>query len=294
MEARRPATVARSGANFDMQPKEVTRPELIEPAPRTETAAISQTATHSGSLTSLLAASLPCSAERRASQMRELRQAGLHGVRAWERLAAVRHLGVMIPLTVFGVLMILVPAQYELLIGVLLASSCLLGWTLPWQKVRRMARDRSSAISRGLPDLIDLVAASVRQGVGLQRSLEEAGRSLQTAYPALAEEIGVVCRQARVDTLERALRRFGDCFDADGVRTFAALVADAQQLGADVSQALFEQSAELREERRLQADRALHHALVRQAIAICVFLVPACCLLLWACFSPESLAALIG
>ncbi len=245
-------------------------------------------------LTSVLAAAIPCSADRRRLEMRTLRQAGHYESQAWQNLAAARYLGVTLPLMLFGVSIILVPAQYDLVMGRLLIGSCWLGWTLPWRNVRRRARARAASISRGLPDLIDLVAAAVAKGVGPRDALEAAGRSLRTAHPALADEVHVVCQQARVDTLERALARLGDCFSTSDVRGFAALVADAQQLGSGISKALYEHAAHLRECLRLQSEWAARRALFQQTLVIASLLVPACCLLLWTCIAPESLAALIG
>jgi len=62
-----------------------------------------------GTATSTLAAMLPQSEESHTGHKRDLQKAGYYQPRAWQNLAAIRYLGIIIPLFLFGILFLFLP-----------------------------------------------------------------------------------------------------------------------------------------------------------------------------------------
>jgi len=245
-----------------------------------------------GRLTPLLAWSIPCSASRQEMQIRELRKSGYQGLQAWMNLAALRYLGITVPLLLFGVLLIAVPARFELAVGMLLVGSCWWGWTIPWAHVRRRARVRTASVAKGLPDLLELLGACLSRGVDLRVAMDETACSLRPAHPQLAEEMSILGRQASVGTLENALKHFRATYRTPDFREFTSLLADADRLGSGIAQPLFDQAEQLRGRRRSRLRWMSRRIVFRQTLAIALLLVPAACLLLLGVLAPQWLDVL--
>ena len=173
-----------------------------------------------GELTPVLAALLPESDEKRRLIRRELANAGYYHSHAAENLAAIRYAGIVLPIVIFGVLFLIVPAALEtqvLLCGVTLA---LLGWALPSLIVRSRAAARREEIAKGMPDMLDMLNMCVSQGLTLQASLARVIGEFRSVYPALAHELQIVTEQARIGSMEQALENLADRVDVPEVHAF--------------------------------------------------------------------------
>ncbi|HID21791.1 MAG TPA: hypothetical protein EYP14_05250, partial [Planctomycetaceae bacterium] len=126
---------------------------------------IDHTAYLFGSLTPTLAALLPESAVRRQQIQKELLQAGYLQPQAYENLSALRYVGIMASLLLFGILLVLAPRETEPVWLGLLVLAPLSAWTLPRLYLKNKARDRVARIERAMPDLLDMLNMCVSQGL---------------------------------------------------------------------------------------------------------------------------------
>jgi tight adherence protein C len=228
-----------------------------------------------GRLTPILAALLPESEARRAIVKKELITAGYHQPHAWQNLAAVRYLGIMIPLLLIGVLLVLLPRQLEAAAVGLLLFLPAMGWAVPRLVVRKQARERLSEIERGMPDMLDMLNMCVSQGMTIPDSLSRVSRELRPVYPALAQELDIVSDQAKIGSLEHALVNFSGRIDVPDVHSFTTLLIQTQRMGTSVSQALIDYSDNMRESLRQRADEKANTATFKLLFPTVSCLMPA-------------------
>src|SRR3712207_6117252 len=84
-----------------------------------------------GGGTPVLATLLPESEARREEIKAELQTAGYYGPHAWQNLAAIRYLAIMLPLLAMGVALLGTPRRFEPLVLTLLVLLPLFGWAVP-------------------------------------------------------------------------------------------------------------------------------------------------------------------
>lgn len=231
--------------------------------------------TFGSSLTPAFAALLPESDERQATVRSELVNAGYYTPHAYQNLAALRYVGIMLMLVLFGGLLIILPEQFELFALAGLIIGPVLAWSLPRLLIRGRAADRLAEIERGMPDMLDMLNMCVSQGLTLQHALARISREMYDAYPALAEELAIVVEQSRVGSLEQALHNFEKRVDVPEVHSFVALVTQTEKMGTSVSEALVDYSDGMRESLRQRADTKANQATFKLLFPTVLCLMPA-------------------
>lgn len=233
-----------------------------------------------GSITPVLAAMLPESDERRRSVTRMLRNAGEYNRHAWHNFAAVRYLGIVLPILFFGVLLLVVPEQLEGLMMAGLVVGPLLGWSVPTLMLQSKATSRLQEIAQGIPDMLDILDMCVSQGMTVPSSLGRVARDLAPVYPALSKELKIVTEQSRVGTLNQALAGFSQRCDLPEVHSFTSLLMQTEKMGTSMSSALTEYSDNMRETVKQRADEKSNSASFKLLFPTVLCLMPAVFLLL--------------
>ncbi len=228
-----------------------------------------------GKLTLVLAELFPESPPKRKTLQKELVAAGFLNPHAWQNLAAIRYVAMMVPLIFFGGLLLIAPVALELPLLILMAVFCGAGWALPRLYVRNKAADRTRSIEHAMPDMLDMLHMCVSQGLTVQSSLLRISRELQRVYPHLARELSIVCEQAAVGTLQQALQNFAERIDVPEVQSFTSLFIQTERMGTSVSQALTEYSDNFRETQRQQADQKANNATFKLLFPTVFCLMPA-------------------
>ncbi len=226
-------------------------------------------------LTPALASLLPESEDRADVVRSELVNAGYYEPHAYQNLSAVRYVGIMLMLVLFGGLLIILPEQFELFALAGLVVGPLLAWSLPRLTIRGRVADRLSEIERGMPDMLDMLNMCVSQGLTLQQALGRISREMYDAYPALAQELAIVVEQSRVGSMEHALRNFEKRVDLPEVHSFVALVTQTERMGTSVSEALVDYSDGMRESLRQRADTKANQATFKLLFPTVLCLMPA-------------------
>jgi tight adherence protein C len=185
-------------------------------------------------VTRCLAEALPETDARIARIQTTLRRAGQYEPLAYQKLAAVRYAGMLASLVVFGTLTIIASPTAEPWCVLGLSVGMLASWRLPLWRLQRRAARRIDAIERGLPDLTDLIAVCLGQGLPVQSTLETASRELAPIHPELADELAIVCRQTELSSLVAALEDFETRIDLPEIRSLVTrLVAADNSSGAE-------------------------------------------------------------
>ncbi len=228
-----------------------------------------------GPVTPVLASLLPQGDQKRLLMKRELTNAGYYHPRASENLAAIRYLGIVLPIIGFGVLFLLAPRELELAALLTGVVAALLGWALPSLIVRSRAAERRDEITRAMPDMLDMLNMCVSQGMTLTSSLSRVIPEIETVYPALAHELRIVTEQARVGSVVQALENFAGRVDVPEVHSFTSTLIQTERMGTSVSAALADHSDNIRESRKQRADQAANMATFKLLFPTALCLMPA-------------------
>jgi tight adherence protein C len=228
-----------------------------------------------GPVTPMLAELLPESDERKETVTATLRNAGFYSPHAWHNLAAVRCLGIILPIIACLTMLVLVPEQFETWAVIGLVVLPLVGWSLPTLWVRSRARARVDEMNRGMPDMLDLLNMCVSQGMTVPASLSRVSREIQPVYPALSKELKIVTEQARIGSLEQALQRFSKRVDSPEIHSFTSLMIQTERMGTSMSESLTEYSDSMRESFRQRADEKANSATFKMLFPTVLCLMPA-------------------
>ncbi|MEX0716292.1 MAG: type II secretion system F family protein [Planctomycetaceae bacterium] len=228
-----------------------------------------------GPLTPTLAALLPDTSTGREALKGELRNAGYYQPHAWHNLAALRYMGVMLTLVLFGVGLLFIPPEFEIPWLIAMVIVPMLIWALPRVLIRGKAKDRVAEIELGMPDMLDMLHMCVSQGLTVPASLKRIGRELQPVYPALAQELAIVSDQAEIGTLEQSLTNFSKRVDVPDVHSFTSLIVQTERMGTSVGAALGEYSDGMRETLRQRADTKANQSTFKLLFPTVLCLMPA-------------------
>jgi tight adherence protein C len=212
-------------------------------------------------------------AERRRKLGERLIQAGLYKRDSMMFFYATQGIlgGLPVVIGFAAATMGLASLPVALLLGVLTGIAGIIapGFWLDAQK-----RTRQTAMRRALPDTLDLLVICVEAGLSLPSSLVRITKELRTAYPMLALEMMIVHREVQLGhTTGEALKRFGDRFDLEEIRSLASVIRQAERFGASVVNAIRVHADTLRHMRLEQARERAQKASVKLLFptVLCIF-----------------------
>jgi tight adherence protein C len=135
-------------------------------------------------------------------------------------------------------------------------------------------RRRQTAMRRALPDAMDLLVICVEAGLSLPAALVRITKELRNAYPMLALELLIVHREIQLGhTTGEALKRFGDRFDLEEIRSMASVIRQADRFGASIVNAIRVHADTLRHKRLEDARERAQKATVKLLFptVLCIF-----------------------
>ena len=238
-----------------------------------------------GPFTDALAAQLPERDKERGEFRQLLRQAGLYSRTARVSIYALRFVLMFVPVVIACVLALVSPAEHAiriLIIGGIIGGSLSI---IPRLYVFFRRSHRLTDIRNGLSDMMDMLSMCLGGGMPLSPSLDHVAHNLES-YPALAEELLILKRQAEVGSLKRALADFADRIDIPQVRQVAGLLARGEQLGSRLSATLLDQADHFRSTRRQLATMQANKTPVILTLPLMFCFAPAVLILL---MSPTAL-----
>lgn len=205
-------------------------------------------------------------------ERRELMAAGLYGFTT-ERFHGYRILaGVGLPALILA-LILLGSGSPSALTLLMIAAVAALGWLIPPAMVRTRGQRRLDRVDRDLPDLIDVLTATIEAGLGF-------GGSLQLVADRFEGPLGVELRLALQEqtmglSTEAALSNLLDRCDTPSVRSFVRGVLQADSLGVSIGQVLRNLATETRKRRRALARERAQRAPVKLLFPLVFLIFPA-------------------
>jgi tight adherence protein C len=200
---------------------------------------------------------------------RTLRSAGMYNV-APERVQGYR---VMLTLFISGLLLCVLISSPSLISLLLVIVSLVCCWFLPTSMIRSRSQRRMDEIDRALPQLVDVLTATVEAGLGFAGSLRlvagrfegPLGRELRLTLQE--QSLGVSTERSLANLLERC--------DTPSVRAFVRAVGQGEELGVSVGQMLRNLAVETRKRRAQLAREQMMKAPIKMMFPLVFFMLPA-------------------
>ena len=217
---------------------------------------------------------VPISAIEAAKLQKELMQAGYRALDAPMAFHAIQvSLVVAMPSIVMTLYFILGGNLRTYAIWSLLGSA--LGFYLPRKILKSKIANRQQRIRWGLADTLDLMVVAVEAGLGLNAALNRVAEELKVPHPDLHDELELVNLEIRVGRArEEALRNLAERTGVDDIRSFVALLVQADRYGSSIARAVRVFSESLRTKRRQRAEQASQKAALKLLFPLTAFLFP--------------------
>jgi len=120
-----------------------------------------------------------------------------------------------------------------------MAAGGLIGYMAPMYSVMWRIRRRQRALERGLPNVLDLMVVCVESGLGLDQTVIQVARELQSAHPEICEEFTVMNLELRAGkTRLEALHNLAEQTGVDDVKKLVAVLIQTDRFGTSIAQSL--------------------------------------------------------
>jgi tight adherence protein C len=217
---------------------------------------------------------VPISAVEAAKLHKQLMQAGYRSNDAPMAFHAIQvSLVVAVPSVIMTLYFILGGNLNKYVIWSLLGTA--LGFYLPRRVLKSKIASRQQRITWGLADTLDLMVVAVEAGLGLNAALNRVAEELKVTHPDLHEELQLVNLEIRVGRArEEALRNLAERTGVDDIRSFVALLVQADKYGSSIARAVRVFSESLRTKRRQRAEQASQKAALKLIFPLTAFLFP--------------------
>ena len=163
----------------------------------------------------------------------------------------------------------------DLMTGICIGTACGVAATIApgfWLDHRK--KGRQIKIRRAMPDALDVMVVCLQGGLSLMATMSRVANELVTAHPMLALEFKIAERQMQMgQTAGEAIRGIADRFDLEELKGMAAVIKQAERIGASVAHALEVFAETLRLKRSQRAEEMAHKAAVKMLIptVLCIF-----------------------
>ncbi len=156
------------------------------------------------------------------------------------------------------------------LAAVVLAAG--IGWFFPDIWVARAGRVRQERIERELPDFLDILAVTVRAGLGYRLALARVADALEGP---VGEEMLIALRQMELGASRRAaFEALRDRNGSEQLQSFVAAQLQAEELGVPLSEALNDIAADMRRAAHQAARRRAARATPRVSLVVTTLILP--------------------
>jgi tight adherence protein C len=155
----------------------------------------------------------------------------------------------------------------------LFAIALIGGWLAPALVVRRRGAQRLDRIDRELPDLLDLLVATVEAGLGFAGSLRLVAHRFEGP---LGQELRLTLQQQNLGiSNEVALNDMVERANTASMRTFVRTVVRAEVLGVSIGQIMRNLAREMRERRRQTVREKVQKAPIKLLFPLLFLIFPA-------------------
>jgi tight adherence protein C len=148
-----------------------------------------------------------------------------------------------------------------------------MAWFFPALLVESRAQRRMDQIDRDLPELIDLLLATIEAGLGFAGSLQLVANRFDGP---LGQELRLTLHEQSMGlSTERALSNLLERCDTPSVRAFVRAISQGESLGVSIGAMMRNLAAETRKRRRQAANEKVQKAPVKMLFPLVFMIFPA-------------------
>lgn len=218
-----------------------------------------------------------------AEAQRKLLQAG---IRSKDAVTIFLFIKLCLPLTLGGIALILLFGTNlypmpDLAKAAVCATVIILGLYLPDIITKNKADKRKHALTRGLPDALDLLVICAEAGLNLDSALVRVANEIRMANPELAEELELT--SIELGFLSERREALQNLEMRTGLKAVSALVgtlAQTEKYGTPLAQSLRVLAAEMRDERLMKAEEKAARLPATLTVPMVLFIMPSLFLVL--------------
>lgn len=149
------------------------------------------------------------------------------------------------------------------------------GYYIPQYWVTKRAEKRTTEITQGFPDALDMMLVCVEAGQSLDQAIIRVGRESRGGYPALADEFDLIAQEIkagkeRVTVLKDMAERVG----LPDVSSFVTTLIQSATFGTSIAEALRVYSADMRDKRVMRAEEKANLLPTKLTLGTMLFTVP--------------------
>jgi tight adherence protein C len=149
----------------------------------------------------------------------------------------------------------------------------IIGMYVPLSQLKSAVAARKIAITKALPDLLDMLASTVQAGLAFNAALAS---SQETAMGALGEEIKAVLSEVRLGrSRSDALKSMAARVRLEQLSTTVTAIVQAERLGSNLANVLEELAEEVRNRRMVRAEEIANLMPTKMVIPMALFMLPA-------------------
>ena len=149
------------------------------------------------------------------------------------------------------------------------------GYLAPMQYLMLRIRRRQHAIARGLPNALDLMVVCVESGLGIDQTMLQVAKELQTAHPEISSEFTVMNLELRAGKRRAdALHNLADRTAVEDVKKLVAVLVQTDRFGTSIAQCLRAHADYLRSMARQRAEEQASKLAVKLVFPIFFCVLP--------------------
>ncbi|MCW5744627.1 MAG: type II secretion system F family protein [Alphaproteobacteria bacterium] len=154
-------------------------------------------------------------------------------------------------------------------------AAVLLGWMAPDIVVRNTAERRKQALTRALPEGLDLLTICVEAGLGLDSALARVSKEVQNLSAELAYELQLTAIELTfLPDRQVAFSNLAARNDVPGIRGLVNTFRQTEKYGTPLAQSLKVLAAEYRNERMMKAEEKGARLPAMMTVPLMVFILP--------------------
>jgi tight adherence protein C len=167
----------------------------------------------------------------------------------------------------------LLSGSFSAVTVLLVIAAASLAWLAPALLIGTRAQRRMDRIDRDLPELIDLLIATIEAGLGFAGSLQLVADRFKGP---LGQELRVTLSEQNMGlSIEHALTNLLERCDTPSVRAFVRAVSQGEALGVSIGAMMRNLAAETRKRRRQRANEQIQKAPVKMLFPLVLMVFPA-------------------
>jgi tight adherence protein C len=135
---------------------------------------------------------------------------------------------------------------------------------------------RQKRITRGLPDVLDLLVVCMEAGLSLDQATARTAQELNTSQPELCDELGVVVLEQRAGRARSdAWKNMSDRTGVDSLRNLVSMLVQTEQFGTSIAKMLRVHADTLRVQRVQMIEELAAKTSVKLVFPLVLFIFPA-------------------